>query len=120
MVDKQGEYVFLWKSARSMISSLLRYQQSDSYYANSIDLQETPQSRARTDRMRQESWSMVSRFWVVVCGCILFAKATLCPDYERTSLKPYIDLFEKHVSAVMRDNREAKKVVQDSKVSLDF
>ncbi|KAH8083529.1 hypothetical protein HD553DRAFT_296901 [Filobasidium floriforme] len=41
-------------------------------------------------------------------------------DYERTSLKPYIDLFEKHVSAVMRDNREAKKVVQDSKVSLDF
>lgn len=46
--------------------------------------------------------------------------ATLSVDYERTSLKPYVDLFEKHVTAVMRDNREAKKVVQDSKVSLDF
>lgn len=56
----------------------------------------------------------------VTCGKGLTSKSTLCPDYERTSLKPYIDLFERHVTAVMRDNREAKKVVQDSKVSLDF
>jgi hypothetical protein len=30
-------------------------------------------------------------------------------DYEHTSLKPYVEMFEKHVAAVLRDSRLAKK-----------
>jgi hypothetical protein len=30
-------------------------------------------------------------------------------DYEYTSLKPYVELFEKHVAAVLRDARLIKK-----------
>lgn len=30
-------------------------------------------------------------------------------DYEHTSLKPYVEMFEKHVSAVLRDARGAKR-----------
>ena len=30
-------------------------------------------------------------------------------DYEHTSLKPYVEMFEKHVAAVLRDSRMVKK-----------
>jgi DNA primase small subunit len=30
-------------------------------------------------------------------------------DYEHTSLKPYVEMFEKHVAAVLRDARLVKK-----------
>ena len=30
-------------------------------------------------------------------------------DYEYTSLKPYVEMFEKHVAAVLRDARLVKK-----------
>lgn len=33
----------------------------------------------------------------------------LITDYEHTSLKPYVEMFEKHVAAVLRDARGAKK-----------
>lgn len=36
------------------------------------------------------------------------ARLTLL-DYEYTSLKPYVDMFEKHVNAVVRDSRGLKK-----------
>jgi DNA primase small subunit len=50
-----------------------------------------------------------------------YTKSAIChADYSRTSLKPYIDLFERHVTAVMRDNREAKKVDNMDKVSMEF
>ncbi|TYJ57885.1 hypothetical protein B9479_001495 [Cryptococcus floricola] len=39
-------------------------------------------------------------------------------DYEHTSLAPYVEMFEKHISAIMRDNRNAKKAVR--KNNLDF
>ncbi|ODN78478.1 hypothetical protein L202_04112 [Cryptococcus amylolentus CBS 6039] len=39
-------------------------------------------------------------------------------DYEHTSLAPYVGMFEKHISAIMRDNRNAKKAVK--KNNLDF
>lgn len=31
------------------------------------------------------------------------------PDHDRTSLKPYIALFERHITTLMRENRELKK-----------
>jgi DNA primase small subunit len=31
------------------------------------------------------------------------------PDYEHTSLRPYVEMFEKHVAAVLRDARLVKK-----------
>ncbi|KAJ9106179.1 hypothetical protein QFC21_001322 [Naganishia friedmannii] len=40
------------------------------------------------------------------------------PDYNRTSLRPYIELFEKHIAAVMRDAREAKRAANSH--SMDF
>jgi len=33
----------------------------------------------------------------------------LMADYEHTSLKPYVEMFEKHVAAVLRDSRMVKK-----------
>jgi len=33
----------------------------------------------------------------------------LISDYEHTSLKPYVEMFEKHVAAVLRDSRMVKK-----------
>ncbi|KAK1923549.1 hypothetical protein DB88DRAFT_491596 [Papiliotrema laurentii] len=39
-------------------------------------------------------------------------------DYEHTSLKPYVEMFEKHVAAVLRDARGAKKAVKEE--SMDF
>jgi ABC-type uncharacterized transport system permease subunit len=33
----------------------------------------------------------------------------LMTDYEHTSLKPYVEMFEKHVAAVLRDSRMVKK-----------
>ena len=33
----------------------------------------------------------------------------LTAEYERTSLKPYVEMFEKHVAAVLRDARGAKR-----------
>lgn len=33
----------------------------------------------------------------------------LMKDYEHTSLKPYVEMFEKHVAAVLRDSRMVKK-----------
>jgi len=33
----------------------------------------------------------------------------LMADYENTSLKPYVEMFEKHVAAVLRDSRMVKK-----------
>ena len=38
-------------------------------------------------------------------------------DYEHTSLAPYVDMFEKHVAAVLRDARMSKKVKEES---MDF
>ncbi|KAJ9117308.1 hypothetical protein QFC20_000455 [Naganishia adeliensis] len=40
------------------------------------------------------------------------------PDYNRTSLKPYIELFEKHIAAVMREAREHKRAANTN--SMDF
>ncbi|KAJ9124275.1 hypothetical protein QFC22_001075 [Naganishia vaughanmartiniae] len=40
------------------------------------------------------------------------------PDYNRTSLRPYVELFEKHIAAVMRDAREAKRAANSH--SMDF
>lgn len=39
-------------------------------------------------------------------------------DYNRTSLKPYIELFEKHIAAVMREAREHKRAANTH--SMDF
>ncbi|OCF43863.1 DNA primase small subunit [Kwoniella heveanensis CBS 569] len=30
-------------------------------------------------------------------------------DYDQTSLKPYVEMFEKHVAAVLKDNRSARR-----------
>ena len=30
-------------------------------------------------------------------------------NFENTSLKPYIDMFEKHINAIVKDNAKAKK-----------
>ena len=38
-----------------------------------------------------------------------FEWARLMSDYEHTSLKPYVEMFEKHVAAVLRDSRMVKK-----------
>ena len=35
--------------------------------------------------------------------------AKFLADYEHTSLKPYVDMFEKHVAAILRDSRGAKR-----------
>lgn len=32
-----------------------------------------------------------------------------CVDYEHTSLGPYVEMFEKHVAAILRDSRNAKR-----------
>lgn len=33
----------------------------------------------------------------------------LTADYEYTSLKPYVEMFEKHVAAILRDTRGSRK-----------
>ena len=33
----------------------------------------------------------------------------LIQDYEHTSLEPYVKIFEKHVAAILRDGRGAKR-----------
>jgi hypothetical protein len=40
-------------------------------------------------------------------GCWRWTR--LMTDYEHTSLKPYVEMFEKHVAAVLRDSRMVKK-----------
>ncbi|KAG8720422.1 hypothetical protein FRC08_000295 [Ceratobasidium sp. 394] len=37
-------------------------------------------------------------------------------DWEHTSLKPYVDMLERHVAAIMNDSRERKRAAK----SLDF
>ena len=39
-------------------------------------------------------------------------------DYKRTSLRPYVELFEKHIAAVMREAREHKRAGNTH--SMDF
>ncbi|KAK6908533.1 hypothetical protein I203_102535 [Kwoniella mangroviensis CBS 8507] len=39
-------------------------------------------------------------------------------EYEQTSLKPYVEMFEKHVAAVLRDSRGAKRAAKQE--SMDF
>lgn len=39
-------------------------------------------------------------------------------DYEHTSLKPYVEMFEKHVAAILRDTRGAKKAMKEE--TMDF
>ncbi|OXB37025.1 DNA primase small subunit [Cryptococcus neoformans] len=39
-------------------------------------------------------------------------------DYEHTSLGPYVEMFEKHVAAILRDSRNAKRAAKTE--SLDF
>lgn len=41
-------------------------------------------------------------------------------DYERTSLKPYVDLFDKHIAAILKDERAVKTERNMNKVSLEF
>jgi len=41
-------------------------------------------------------------------------------DYEHTSLKPYVDMFEKHVAAVLRDSRGVKRAMKEENMSMDF
>ena len=33
----------------------------------------------------------------------------MCPDWEHTSLKPYVEMLERHASAIMNDSRERKR-----------
>ncbi len=41
-------------------------------------------------------------------------------DYMRTSLRPYVEMFQAHVAAVMKDNMAAKRVKGARVASLDF
>ncbi|ORX37791.1 hypothetical protein BD324DRAFT_623331 [Kockovaella imperatae] len=45
-------------------------------------------------------------------------EARKADDYEHTSLKPYVDMFEKHVAAILRDSRGAKRAAKEE--SMDF
>lgn len=39
----------------------------------------------------------------------LFLPPELAADWEKTSLKPYIDLLDKHVAALMAETRQVKR-----------
>ncbi|WVQ79375.1 hypothetical protein IAT38_001472 [Cryptococcus sp. DSM 104549] len=41
-------------------------------------------------------------------------------DYEHTSLRPYVEMFEKHTAAIVRDNRKARNAVKQERGNLDF
>jgi hypothetical protein len=47
--------------------------------------------------------------WKVCISAKRLWLEVLTAEYERTSLKPYVEMFEKHVAAVLRDARGAKK-----------
>jgi DNA primase small subunit len=68
--------------------------------------------------MPQEKLSQVRRLSLIECPDPDISVSI--KDYQRTSLRPYVELFEKHINAVMRDNREAKKIDHNEKVTMDF
>ncbi|ORY34842.1 hypothetical protein BCR39DRAFT_515096 [Naematelia encephala] len=39
-------------------------------------------------------------------------------DYEQTSLKPYVEMFEEHVAAILKDGRGVKRALKEE--SMDF
>lgn len=38
--------------------------------------------------------------------------------WEQTSLKPYVDMFDKHIAAIIKDNVRAKKGERESSISV--
>lgn len=62
-------------------------------------------SNLRTPKLLAGVWKVI-RLSSYILSLSMLIK---CVDYEHTSLGPYVEMFEKHVAAILRDSRNAKR-----------